>query len=64
MPDRYGDSERRDYRPIGAKLDIGGLPVCDSTHPQCCADLDEYRKARETTAQRQRTAMKPTTRDR
>ena len=47
MPDRYGDGERRDYRPIGAKLDIGGLPVCDSTHPLCCRDLDEYRKNRQ-----------------
>lgn len=60
MPDRYGDSERRDYRPIGAKLDIGGLPVCDSTHPQCCADIERYRQAHDdrealkTTAQSRR----------
>lgn len=45
MPDRYGDDERRGYQPPGAKLDIGGLPVCDSTHPQCCVDLERYRKA-------------------
>lgn len=50
MPDRYGD----DYRPHGARLDIGGLPVCDRTHPQCCADIEAYRQTRD----RQREARK------
>lgn len=58
MPDRYGDDDRRGYRPPGAKLDIGGLPVCDSTHPQCCADLERYRK---TTAQKPQNARTGTT---
>jgi len=26
-----------------ARLDAWGMPICDGTHPQCCARADEYR---------------------
>lgn len=42
MPDRYGDRDDQPP-PYGARLDAWGMPPCDSSHPDCCAQTDRYR---------------------